>query len=147
MEENRIRLLPILRKIPIFHELSDDDYEEIAKNVTLEYFSEGFVIFNEGEEGDALFIIKEGAISIFHPPKSSDEEAQEIAVLTENAFFGEMALVSQQPRNASAKAKVDTLAFMLKKESFYQLMVTNPSMASRINEAFMQRLKENIRKS
>ncbi len=142
--DNKLSILPILKKIPLLEELNEADHREIIEKITLEYFTSGQAIFHEGDPGDAVFIIKRGVVRIFHEAPDKDEE-QEVAVLGDNDFFGEMAIISEKPRNATAQAAEESEIFVLKKDDFIQLVAANPQMASRISSEFLRRLKLNLK--
>lgn len=144
VQDNSLSILPILKKIPLLEELNDDDHKEIVKHINLEYFPAHHVLFHEGEPGDAVYIIKRGVVRIYHANENKEDE-QEIAMLGDNDFCGEMAIISEKPRNASAETEEDSEVFILKKEDFVQLVASNPNMASRISSEFLKRLKINLR--
>lgn len=137
-------ILGILKKIPLMEELNEEDHREVIKHVTLELFPANHTVFNEGEPGDSFYIIKSGMVRVFHPASDSDEE-KEVAMLGDNDFFGEMALISEKPRNASTRTVEETQCFKLAKDDFIQLVSSNPNMASRISSEFLKRLKINMR--
>ncbi len=137
-------ILNILKKIPLLEDLNEDDHREIITHITLEYFPKGHLIFKEGEPGDSFFIIKRGMVRVFHGSTDPTAE-QEVAMLGDNDFFGEMALISEKPRNASTQAAEDTEAFKLMKDDFINLVSSSHGMASRISDEFLRRYKINDR--
>lgn len=139
-------IFAILEKIPLFEDLTEESSNIISSKITLEYYPKNHLIFSEGDEGDAMYIIKNGSVKIFRGPAEDPDEQEEVAVLNNNAFFGEMALVSDKPRNASAKTIDDSEIFRLKKDDFYNLVTNNPSLAEQISSEFISRVKENMRK-
>ena len=136
-------LLPILRRIPIFATLDEDLHKEILEHIVLMYYPEKHTLFNEGEDGDALYIIKTGEVQIFRPAKEEDELPKPIAEIAEGGFFGEMALVSEAPRSASAKTLAESEIFILSKNDFNQLIKNNPNLAEQISSTVISRLKQN----
>ena len=90
-------MIEILKQIPFFAELSDEDLEAIGEKVKMQYFGADQVIFEEGDYGEEMYIIKRGKVQVLR-------DFSIIAELSDNAFFGEMALVSEEPRNATIKA-------------------------------------------
>lgn len=145
--EDTSTILRILKQIPLMEELNEQDHLEIIKHITLEYFPKDYVIFHENGVGDAFFIVKKGMVRIFHEakdPTDTDEEV-EVAMLADGDFFGEMALISEKPRNATAQTKEESEVFKLKKDDFIQLVSSNTNMAGRISSEFLKRLKANMR--
>lgn len=138
-----LSILPILKKIPLLADLNEEDHKEIIKHIEMQYYPAHKVIFNEGDPGDAVYIIKRGVIRIFHPGEDPVED-KEIAMLGDNDVFGEMAIISEKPRNASAQTMEESEIFVLKKDDFIQLVSSNPNMASRISSEFLKRFKINL---
>lgn len=138
-----LSILPILKKIPLLSELNEDDHKEIIKHIEMQYYPAHQVLFNEGDAGNAVYIIKRGVVRIYHPGADSTEE-QEVAMLGDNDVFGEMAIISEKPRNASAQTMEESEIFVLKKDDFVQLVSSNPNMASRISSEFLRRFKINL---
>lgn len=140
---DNISILPILKKIPVFADLSETEHQAIIKNIILNYFPVGHVFFTEGSpENDAgMFIIKHGMVKITRKDPLGNEK--EIAVLSDNDFFGEMALVLSEPRNATATAIGECEVFQLKKSDFMALMQNSPTMANKISTEFLDREKKN----
>lgn len=140
-----LTILPILKKIPIFADLSEEEHKEIINNIVLNYFPIGQVFFNEGdpiaEPDGSMYIIKHGMVKISR--KNKDGIDQEVAVLSDNDFFGEMALVLNEPRNATATAISECELFQLKKSDFVKLMETSQTMANKISTEFLGRVKKN----
>lgn len=143
MEANSI--LPILKKIPLFADLGEAEHNEIIKNVVMNYYPVGHVFFTQGQAVDGTscaYIIKRGMVKISrHEAEGSPE--QEVTVLADNDFFGEMAFVLNEPRNASATAVAECEVFELKKEHFIKLMEESPTSAVKISSEFIHRVKEN----
>ncbi len=139
-------LLPVLKQIPLFSNLDESLHKEIIQHIVLMYYPTNYVIFKENDDGDALYIIKNGNIQIYHEPKEEGDLPENIAEIINGGFFGEMALISDQPRNASAKALVDSEVFILSKGDFKKLLDTNPVLAEQISAAVVDRTNENLNK-
>lgn len=140
-------ILPILKNIPIFADLSEQDHKEIIANIVLNYFPVGYQFFKEGDAigpDSAMYIIKHGMVKISRKDPLSPTD-KELAVLADNNFFGEMALVLEEPRNASAVAVSESEVFVLKKSDFTKLMETSPIMAQKVSQEFLGREKQNNR--
>ena len=139
-------LIPILKQIPLFAGLDESLHKEIVAHIVLMYYPANYALFNEADPGDALYIIKKGQVEIFHAPKEEGDLATKVADINEGGFFGEMALVSEVPRNASAKTISDCEVFILSKEDFSKLLDTDPNLAEQISATIVSRLKENDQK-
>lgn len=135
----------ILEKVPLFKGLNEDSANLIANKITLEYYPANHLIFSQGDQGDSMYIIKKGQVKIFQGPKNDKDEQVVLATLNDNSFFGEMALVGEKPRNASAITLEESEVFILKKDDFYSLINNNPSLAEQISSEFIHRIRENMR--
>ena len=147
MQESDVNiLLPILKKIPLFSSLDETLHREIIGRIVLMYYPADYELFSENEEGDALYLIKNGSILVFHPPKTEEEMPMKVAEINDGGFFGEMALISDQPRNASAKTIMDSEIFILSKSDFKNLLSSNSALAEQISATVIARANENSKK-
>lgn len=136
-------LLPILRQIPLFKALDEALHKEILAHIVLMYYPVNYQLFKEGDEGDALYIIKRGQVQIYHAPKEEGDLPANVATINDSGFFGEMALVSEVPRNASAKTLADSEIFILSKDDFKKLLDSNTVLAEQISATVIDRMKQN----
>ena len=90
------------------------------------------IVFNEGDDGDKMYIIKNGEVQVI---RNNDV----ITILHTNAFFGEMALVSDEKRNATIKTITDVELLTIKKEDFKQLLESNSSIAEMVSYEVVKR--------
>ncbi len=134
-------ILPILKKIPLFADLTEEDHKEIINNIVLNYFPAGYTLFHEGDPDGSMYLIKHGLVKISR--KNVAAVDTEVAVLSDNDFLGEMALVLNEPRNATATVIADCELFELKKPDFLKLMESSPTMANKISTEFQGRVKKN----
>ncbi len=142
-DTNSSMLLPILKQIPLFATLDENSHREIIAHIVLMYYPANYQLFKEGDEGDALYIVKKGQVSIYHEPKEAGDSPKKVAEINDGGFFGEMALVSDQPRNAAAKAMTEAEVFILSKADFRKLLETNTSLAEQISATMVDRIKQN----
>lgn len=141
MDTNSI--LPILKRIPLFADLTEEQHQTIIKNIVMNYFPVGHVFFQEKAESDGImYIIKHGIVKIARKDPISDDE-REIAVLTDNDFFGEMALLLNEPRNATVTAVNDCEVFQIQKDDYMKLMQTSETMSNKTSNELVNRMKQN----
>jgi len=81
------------------------------------------VLFREGDGGDKMYLIKSGKIRIV---KEMDEMEKTLAVLNEGAFFGEMSVLDNRPRSASAIAETDTELIIVDRDALLRKVNENP---------------------
>lgn len=105
-------------------------------------FSAGEVIFNEGEAGDEAFMIVSGAVEI--SLTSGDKEIV-LATLERGQIIGEMALIDNQPRMATAKALKDTTLTIIPQEVFQKRLdwlAGEDRLISHLLTVFVDRLRK-----
>ncbi len=89
-----------LRRVSVFTLLSDELIETISKNVDLMTLPEKKVIFSEGDEGDAFYLIRSGKVNVL---RNMNGEQKLVSILGAGQFFGEMSLISEENRNATVE--------------------------------------------
>lgn len=95
-----------LRAVPLFSDLKNADLKRLLRIMHERTYQAGEVIFREGDLAGGMFIIKKGAVSIVVKLPGGTE--RELARLSDHQFFGEMALLEDAPRSASAVARERT---------------------------------------
>lgn len=129
-------ILNILKNIPLFQTLSEEEDKLIIDHITMQYFPAHYQLFQKGVLGSAMYLIKSGMVRIFN-------EEGDLASLGDGDFFGEMALIENEARMASAETLSDCEIFVLNKEDFAALMQKNADIASKVQVAYQQRKAEN----
>ncbi len=102
----------------------------------------GDAIFSEGELGTEMFIIQRGQVEILR--RVGDEDRQ-VAVLERGDFFGEMALLEDLPRSATARALTDAGLLRIDGATFDQMLRDNPEIAVRMMRKLSRRLRDTDR--
>lgn len=97
----------------------------------------GEVLFNEGDRGEIMYLIREGKIKI---TKGKGDEEKTLAVLKEGDFFGEMAIIDGSPRSAGAVAVTPVSLLVIDKESFKAKLRENP-LIEYVLETLSRRLR------
>lgn len=99
----------------------------------------GTIIFEQGDPGNHLFIIKKGTVRIF---KKIKETETTLAILRDGDFFGEMSLLNNDPRSATAEAVEDVQLIAVTKDSFRNMVKNNIDIAIKIIQRLASRLKD-----
>jgi len=102
-------------------------------------FSKGIVLFKEGEPGKEMFVIQSGKVAI---TKSVRDVEKTLAVLGPGEFFGEMAIISNKPRNASANVLEDARLLVIDPKTFEAMIRGNAEIAVRMIKKLAERLSE-----
>ncbi|WCN38477.1 cyclic nucleotide-binding domain-containing protein [Aneurinibacillus uraniidurans] len=123
--------------IPLFQDLDRVHKATLLPEFTQRSFHRGEILFEEGEFGDCLYIIMQGSVRIF---LQEDGKERTLALLKEKEYFGEMALLTGDPRSASAKAEEDVVVLHLSKEQFDRLLLTHNALAVQFAGILARRL-------
>lgn len=130
----------ILREVPIFTELTDDDLSIITDLTVRRAYPKNTMIVIEEDQGDTLYIIESGSVKITR----LDEDGREVilAILGSAEFFGEMALLDGQGRSANVMAIEDTILFTLHRRAFLDVLERFPSISIQLLREMTGRLRK-----
>jgi len=123
-------LVEILKKIPLLSKLGKRELKTISKFAYERTFEANEFVFQTGQPGAAMFIIKEGEVKIVK--ENSDEEYVEIIKLSTGDIFGELALLDSSPRSAGALVFKPTKAIAIFREDLNKLLETHPDIGGKI---------------
>ena len=126
----------IIEKVPFLQGADQDLLEDLMNALKPRIFVPGERIFHFGEPGDAMYFIQSGKVDIL------GRNQQRVARLENGSYFGEMALVTQGNRSATARAETYTSAYVLKKESFEQVIAAYPEFREHVEQTAQQRKEE-----
>jgi CRP-like cAMP-binding protein len=132
--------ITLLQKIPLFRTLTLENLHDISSKVEEILYEAGDIVFYNGDEGDALYIIKSGMVEIIG--RDDDDQELHLAELSTGNYFGEMALLTGEPRSATVKAAASTILLRLSKDDFQLLLNRNAAMYIPISYVLSQRLKD-----
>lgn len=119
--------LALLREVPLFADLSTHELRTLDDLLHQRDYVRGEIIFDQDEEGQAIYFLLSGKVSITR--QNSDEP---IAEITPGQFFGERALLENQPRIAQARTVEDCALAVLFRADFLWLLHTHPAIARKI---------------
>ncbi len=140
MADDITRLRETLKKVDFFYSLNFIQLDELIKAMKKKKFKKGEVIIQQGEAGDAFYMISTGSVSVSIKKGLTEKK---VADLAEGAFFGETALVTDSPRNATVTAQEPTELFVLHKASFKKILLANPKISAIIKEELAKRKSKN----
>lgn len=129
----------MVKKSPIFSEVNTEDLRIVAREMEEASYFAGDRIFNIDEYGDHMYIIEHGKVGISLQPTKNPTEF--IAALSAGECFGEMNLLDELPRSASAHALEDTKLLSLEKTKFKALIINYPQLSMGMLKGLSLRLR------
>ena len=139
-DDNEKSIFTVLAKIPIFSDLSSKELRAVERILHRRTYRESEVLFREGDPGVGMYIIETGRINI-----TIGKENRLLAVLSNGEFFGEIALLSEIPRTATATAVIDTKILGFFQPDLFGLLETNPRMGNKILHRLAQMIADRLR--
>ena len=127
-----LRICEFLRAVEPFRALTPAQLTHVAEKMTKRHFAAGETIVREGETGEEFFLISEGEVDVVRAD-------QEVARLGRGDFFGEVALISGEPRNATIVATEPLDAFVLGKSDFHEAVGSSPSFRDQLYRVYFVR--------
>lgn len=135
--------ITILRRIPLFKEMRKSELLEFEKIIHRRRYKPDETIFWEGEPGVGMYIVQEGRVAIFK--NVSEQHREQLAKLRSGEFFGELALLDESPRSATAVALKETKILGLFRPDLLDLIKRHPRLGNRflfhLAELIGERLK------
>jgi CRP/FNR family transcriptional regulator len=129
--------MELLRKIPLFKELSDKQLKELSQIAILKRYSKNQEIFNPNQKGEFFFILKSGKVKVF---KTSKGKEQIIRVFDSPTLFGEAASFTGKNFPAWAEAIEDSEVLLIPRKSLIELMKRDPEIGMKLMAVMAQRL-------
>ena len=131
-----------LRNLSLFVNLTPGELQIVDGLLHERNYLEGEVIFDEGEEGQAIYIVAAGDVLIC---RQGQGEAGRMAQLGPGTFFGELALLDNSPRSAQARAASPCKLFVFFRDDFVGLLDTHARLASKISRQLACHLGARVR--
>ncbi|WP_028548569.1 ABC transporter transmembrane domain-containing protein [Paenibacillus sp. UNC451MF] len=127
-----------LSKLPFFEGIEAELLQNIAALFATETCSEGETIIRQGEEGNKCYIIVRGSVEIL---KHFDGDGEKrVAVLQDGDHFGEIALLTNSPRNATVRSIGPTVLLSVRREEFHQLTAIHPQIVRTLEQTLQKRI-------
>ena len=129
-------------QIPLFSDLPKSAFIELLVQMDMKEMTTGERVITEGEVGDSFFVVATGKVRVAR--KSDTGEEVTLAYLTDGAFFGEMALLSDGARTASVIVEEESQIFEISKDVLDRVVSAFPSVASVLKNFYRQRLLSTV---
>jgi len=118
--------IAVLRETRLFGGLDLASLDQLARSVTERSYRKGHIIVNQGDPGDSLFVVAEGLIKVFVTSETGDEMV--LVALRRPDVFGEVAVLDEGPRSASAEALEPTAVLILARSKLLELIQKRPEL-------------------
>jgi len=130
----------VLKRVPIFQDLDKRELKAVERILHHRLYMADELVFNEGDPGVGMYIILKGKILI-----TLGAEKKVLAMLANGDFFGEMALLLESPRTASAISKETTSLLGFFQPDLFGLLETHPRTGNKILQRLAQMIAERLR--
>lgn len=132
--------LAVLAPIPLFAHCSEKELRAVAQATHPRRLPRGAVIFEDGHPGTDLYLVISGAVDVV-------KQGRTIATLGPGSNFGEMAMLDEPVRSATAIAAEDSELMVISREAFFALLRGNPMLAVKILWNLLLRLSAHLRQT
>lgn len=131
--------ISILKQVPFFSQLETEEASSLARRLVPRRFGVSQVIFHHGDPGGLLYIITAGKVKISYTMPDGQEAL--LAILGAGDFFGELALLDDAPRSATAEAMDETETLTLHRDDFITYIAENPDFAYHVMRTLARRIR------
>jgi CRP-like cAMP-binding protein len=128
-----------LKSVDLFRALAGEELAQIAEIAEEQPFAAGEQVFAEGEPGDALYLVVEGAVKVHRGQR-------QLAQLGVRDVFGEMAVLDSEPRSASVTAVSDAVLLKIARDDFRDILQERPEIGMGIVKVLSRRLRDASRR-
>lgn len=138
-------IFTLLKQVPIFADLAPKELAEIEKIVHRRKYKKGEAVIRKGDPGLGMYIIVKGSVAIVDEDKRTDQRT--LATLDEGSFFGDLALLDEDPRSASAITSVDSNIIGFFRPDFLDLLYRKPKLGIKVLFALAKVIGERLRRT
>jgi CRP-like cAMP-binding protein len=127
--------------LPFLSELTQESFIAVARSLSILRLKDGEIVMRQGDTGDSLFLVASGELRVF---VDTPQGQRDVARLFENTLFGEMALITGQPRTASVAVVGEADVIQVRKSTLLQIMLSIPSVRDALDRFSRERLIKNL---
>ena len=128
-----------LKSTPLFREVPGEGLKRLSDFIQEKTVRADEIVFNEQDLGDEMYLVREGRIRVLQDVAG---QPTEVDVVTKGGHFGEMAIIDDMPRSASAIAQEDTSLLVLHKNDFRSAVQDYPDIAFEVFRELTRRLRQ-----
>jgi small-conductance mechanosensitive channel/CRP-like cAMP-binding protein len=138
-EKLRNEIFAGLRSLPLFVGLSDGQIGTISRTSSLQRFTSDEELVRQGDTGDSMYVIKSGGVRVM--VSAGGGEGKLVARLGPGEYFGEMSLLTGEPRSASVIAETETEVLALTKADFSSIVSSDAAVVEELSKALSDRMQ------
>ena len=127
----------LLRKVPIFMSMNDDELSLLSESCKRIHFKDGEMIIKQNEPGSSLYIVADGVVSVQLDVENGHRKI--VSKLGVGDFFGEMSLMTGEPRTANIIAESPTVTINVEKEIIKKLFANNTHFFDTVSDILAKR--------
>lgn len=135
--EEQLNVEEQLHRVDFITHLSTQEVQQLATHVQQRLYAPGEVIIHEGEAGSEMFMLLRGEVRV-------SVRNQEVAQLRAGAFFGEVSLLTGEPRTATVQAITEVVALVLGHHAFRNVLIANPKVAELVSQTVAARQQARV---
>ena len=120
----------LLSGVPIFSQLSSRELRQVSSIVHQRQYVSGELVFTQGDPGLGMYVIEHGKVEIIFRDDAGTEK--KLAVLADGDFFGELSLLDESPRSATALAKTESKIIGFFRPDLIDLLSRSPKLGTKI---------------
>ena len=136
-----MEVVEFLKRVSLFTELPPQVLEQIARITLSAQVPAGKILFYEGDPGDSLFMVGAGEIEVYLTDRDTGVDIP-LRRFKPLEYFGEMSLITEEPRSASARATVDSEMHMLTVEAFQRIVAHVPAVGLALSRELARRIRD-----
>ena len=130
-----VQKILFLKNVPLFSTMPPDTLAWVAEAADETSYPSGQTIFEKGGEGDSMYVIADGSVRIY-------DGAKTLATLPQGAFFGELSILDDETRSASAAAEMDCLLLVIRQDSFRRILSKQFDVTENLLKILVRRIRE-----
>lgn len=129
-----------LKGIDFLRALTDDELDRVADSARVEVFGRGEAIVTEGESGSTCYFLKSGRAEVYSRVQGGQESL--VTTLRPGGFFGEMSLLTGEPRSATIRTTEESVCIVIDSGVFHSIFREDPELSERLSELLSKRAVE-----
>jgi CRP/FNR family transcriptional regulator, cyclic AMP receptor protein len=131
-----------LKSIAMFRGLDDRELDIVSRKVFEKAYKKGSTLFVEGMAGEVLYVVMEGGVDVIKKVKGGEKV---ISSVSAGEIVGEMSLIDEEPRSASGKTNSDSRLVVITKNSFNEMLESDPKIAAKMLMALLKIINKRLR--